>query len=259
MSNPIRVTVCGSTPKCSLNNPIPIAGDAEDCSKSPSTMQPGAGAVPGGSQHPAHPHRPCPHGAASQEMHWAQNLGQNWQNLELHPAGEVKTWPGDGALLPFSPCLSFPPAKAGSSPSPALCCCLVASGGGKTTGKQTPWKSEEMQIKREKQTRPNNRAPQGPHSKENGPVSGLPSIWRSQKRRSPIPSPCPGPAGSRKFPLAPQPGIFLGRAFGFGGCGSRCFPVGQGTGPGSGPLSGPACPGPALLRRVPFRTRLGPI
>lgn len=179
--------------------------------------------------------------------------GKTWNCIQL---GKLKLGRETGLLPPAS--VSLPP-RQGARPSPALCCCLVASGGGKTTGKQTPWKSEEMQIKREKQTRPNNRAPQGPHSKENGPVSGLPSIWRSQKRRSPTPSPCPGPAGSRKFPLAPQPGIFLGRAFGFGGCGSRCFPVGQGTGPGSGPLSGPACPGPALLRRVPFRTHLGPI
>lgn len=241
--------MCGSTPKCSLNNPIPIAGDAEDCSKSPSTMQPGAGAVPGGSRHPAHPHRPCPHGAASQEMHWAQNLGQNWQNLELHPAGEVKTWPGDGA---FAPCLSFPPAKAGSSPSPALCCCLAASRGGKTTGKQTPWKSEEMQIKREKQTRPNNRAPQGPHSKENGPVSGLPSIWRSQKRRSPTPSPCPWSRWEQKVPTRTPAWDIFRPCLRFRGLWQPLLSRGSGHGAGVGATLRASVPGPCSAPQGPI-------
>lgn len=199
----------GSTPKCSLNNPIPGAGDAEDSSKSPSTMQPEAGAVPGGSRHPAHPHRPCPHGAASQEIHWAQNMGQNWQNLELHPAGEVKTWPGDGALLPFSPCLSFPPAKAGSSPKPCGVLLPGCKRGGKTTGKQTPWKSEEMQIKREKQTRPNNRAPpRGPTSRRTAPSRGSHPFGGAKSAAPPFPAPAPVPLGAESSHSHPSLGYF---------------------------------------------------
>lgn len=60
------------------------------------------------------PIAPIPMGLPTRRRIGLRNMSlrQNWQNLELHPAGEVKTWPGDGALLPFNPCLSFPHAKA---------------------------------------------------------------------------------------------------------------------------------------------------
>lgn len=175
--------------------------------------------------------------------------GKTWNCIQL---GKLKLCLETGLCFPLAPASVSLPPRQGARPSPALCCCLVASGGGKTTGKQTPWKSEEMQIKREKQTRPNNRAPQGPHSKENGPVSGLPSIWRSQKRRSPIPSPCPRSHWEQKVPTRTPAWDIFRPCLQFRGLWQPLLSRGSGHGAGVGAALRASVPGPCSAPQGPI-------
>lgn len=172
--------------------------------------------------------------------------GKTWNCIQL---GKLKLGRETGLLPPAS--VSLPP-RQGARPSPALCCCLVASGGGKTTGKQTPWKSEEMQIKREKQTRPNNRAPQGAPQQGERPRLGAPIHLEEPKAPLPHSQPLPRSRWEQKVPTRTPAWDIFRPCLRFRGLWQPLLSRGSGHGAGVGAALRASVPGPCSAPQGPI-------